>query len=61
MKRMIAVIETDNKRSRRKKSQCVHGTAEDLSPLVESMSLVTRKAVVLEELGHQFPEVMTIR
>ena len=61
MKRMIAVIETDNKRSRRKKSQCAHSTAEDLGPLVESRSLANHEAVVLEELGHQFPEVMTIR
>ena len=60
MGKIIAVIETDDKRSRRKKSECAQGTTEELSPLVESMSLVTGEAAALEELGHQFPEVMTI-
>ena len=60
MKRMIAVIETDDKRSGRKKSKCAQGTTEDLGPLVEFMSLVTRQSAVLEELGHQFPEVVTV-
>ena len=60
MKKMIAVIETDDKRSRRKRCQCAHGTIEDLGPLVESISLAAREAAALEELGHQFPEVVTV-
>jgi hypothetical protein len=60
MKKMVAVITADSKRSGLRKSKCAHGTAEDLGPLVESMSLVTGKDAVLEELAHQFPEVVTV-
>ena len=60
MKMMIAVIETDDKRSRPKKSKCAHGTTEDLGPLIESMGLANHAAAVLEELSHQFPEVVTV-
>ena len=60
MKKMIAVITADDKRSEPKKSQFAHGTAEGSGPLVESMSLADHKAAALEEPGHQFPEVVAV-